>query len=201
MTDTIVPITVMLDDGHGMETLGKRSPDGSLRENECTSDIVNMIKAKLDDMGIPCILIAPEDDDVSLVTRVRRANDTYYKHKDAILISVHLDAYTDNWNNAKGWSVFVYNRASDDSKLLANMMYDAAQAEGFTMRPHNNIQKYREAGYYILKYSACPAILTENLFMTNKSECEFLKTKEGRQKIADLHVRGILKYIDKKRSH
>lgn len=39
-----------------------------------------------------------------------------------------------------------------------------------------------------------PAILTENFFMDNEEECKaLLMTKQGRDKIADYHIRAILR--------
>ena len=41
-----------------------------------------------------------------------------------------------------------------------------------------------------------PAVLTENLFMDNKEEVEYLLSEEGKKSIIDLHVEGIKQYID-----
>ena len=40
-----------------------------------------------------------------------------------------------------------------------------------------------------------PAVLTENLFMDNPSDCDFLLSEEGRQALVDLHVDGICAYL------
>ena len=40
-----------------------------------------------------------------------------------------------------------------------------------------------------------PAVLTENLFMTNKNEVDFLLSEEGKKAIINLHVDGIVNYI------
>jgi N-acetylmuramoyl-L-alanine amidase len=43
----------------------------------------------------------------------------------------------------------------------------------------------------------CPAVLTENLFMDNKEDVKLLLSEEGKNKIVNLHVKGILTYLDK----
>ena len=72
---------VILDNGHGEETAGKRSPlwgDGSqLFEWEFNRDIVRRIAAKLDDLAIGYEILTPETNDVSLAERCRRANEIY----------------------------------------------------------------------------------------------------------------------------
>ena len=57
--------------------------------------------------------------------------------------------------------------------------------------------KDKESGFYILKHTIMPAVLTENLFMDNKKEYEFLLSPEGKEAIINLHVQGILDYISK----
>ena len=41
----------------------------------------------------------------------------------------------------------------------------------------------------------CNAVLTENLFMDNNADCDFLLSKEGQQTLVDLHVDGIISYL------
>jgi N-acetylmuramoyl-L-alanine amidase len=53
----------------------------------------------------------------------------------------------------------------------------------------------KEANLYVLKNTSCPAVLTENLFMDNKKDVEFLLSDKGFHSIVRLHVEGILNYI------
>ncbi len=53
----------------------------------------------------------------------------------------------------------------------------------------------KENGFYILKHTKCPAVLTENLFQDNKEDVEFLLSEEGKLAIVNLHVWGIMKYL------
>jgi N-acetylmuramoyl-L-alanine amidase len=74
---------ILLDAGHGgiingkYQTPGNRSPkwsDGSqLFEGEFNRWIVNGIAERLSMMRIPYVLIAPEQRDITLKTRVNRA--------------------------------------------------------------------------------------------------------------------------------
>ena len=70
--------TIILENGHGSQTPGKRSPiwgDGSqLFEWEFNRDIVRRIAAMLKAEGIKFEILVPEDNDVSLPERCRRAN-------------------------------------------------------------------------------------------------------------------------------
>ena len=99
---------VLLDNGHGKETPGKRSPkwsDGTqLFEWEENRKIVAAIEKKLDRLGIKYIHLVPEEKDIPLSTRAARANK-YINQYRCIMISVHCNAAREN-NVAWGWSVW-----------------------------------------------------------------------------------------------
>ena len=54
-----------------------------------------------------------------------------------------------------------------------------------------------EEGFYILRKSWCPAVLTENFFMDNHSDLEYLQSRAGKQAVVETHVEGIVEYIEK----
>ena len=84
---------IILDNGHGINTPGKRSPfEPVLYEYEFNRDIVKRISDKLNTLNIPNVILTPEEEDVSLSTRVKRANEIYSYNPDAILISIHANA-------------------------------------------------------------------------------------------------------------
>ena len=57
---------VLIDNGHGVETEGKRSPDGRLREYAYTREIADRVMNRLQTEGIESIRIIPEETDVEL---------------------------------------------------------------------------------------------------------------------------------------
>ena len=48
-----------------------------------------------------------------------------------------------------------------------------------------------EEDFYILRKSWCPAVLTENFFMDNHSDLEYLQSRAGKQAVVDTHVEGM----------
>lgn len=69
---------IALDDGHGQETAGKRTPlfpDGSyMKENDFNREAVANLEGTLRRCGFRVLLTAPEDTDVPLKLRTDRAN-------------------------------------------------------------------------------------------------------------------------------
>lgn len=68
---------VLIDNGHGENTPGKRSPDGRLREWAYSREIADMVVVGLRKLGIDAERIVKEDTDVPLSERCRRANAIY----------------------------------------------------------------------------------------------------------------------------
>ena len=65
---------ILIDNGHGIDTPGKRSPDGSLREYLYNRQIAQAIVEKLKEKDIDAELLVTEIEDVSLKERVARVN-------------------------------------------------------------------------------------------------------------------------------
>jgi len=89
-------------------------------------------------------------------------------------------------------------------QMSRNTLYRLADCIGKTAAIHLSSMKIRgdwsdgdidyEEGFYILKHTLCPCILTENGFMTNEQECRWLQTDEALEAITMTHVDGIAKY-------
>ena len=190
---------VLLDNGHGKDTPGKRSPkwpDGrQLFEYEFNRDIVYRIARMCEAANIGYGLLVPEIEDISLGERVRRANMVAKQHPGSFLISVHANA-----GGGTGWEAWT-SPGQTRSDEIADLLYiEAIKAlPGIKIRTdkHSDGDMDKESRFYILRKTTCPAVLTENLFMDNQKDCEYLLSDEGRQIIARLHFDAIRKIFKK----
>lgn len=57
-----------------------------------------------------------------------------------------------------------------------------------------------EEGFYILRKSLCPAVLTENFFMDSRYDLEYLQSRSGKQAVIDTHVEGIIEYLENRQN-
>ena len=57
---------ILLDPGHGIETPGKRSPDGLFLEHQYNRLIASRVTAELLDCGYDVSLLVPEISDIPL---------------------------------------------------------------------------------------------------------------------------------------
>lgn len=189
---------VLLDNGHGSlingeyTTPGKRSPqwsDGSqLFEGEFNRAIVNGIIEELVLRKIPFVNIAPEYRDVSLQTRVNRANQY---PRNSFYLSVHSNA-----GGGHGFEVFSYFGTSKSDSIATEFgqAFKREFPDKHIRTDFSDGDLDKEAKFYVLKHTKMPAILTENFFMDNEVECkQILMTRAGRRKVIDFHVDAILK--------
>lgn len=193
---------VLVDNGHGSNTLGKRSPDGRLLEYKWAREIATRIVEALHARGIESERVVTEDFDISLAERCRRVNNICSTHRAAnvLLVSIHVNAAANGgWQSARGWSGWVYTKAGVESKRLARQLYAEAARRGLKGNRSVPACKYWTADFYILKNTACPAVLTENLFQDNREDVDYLLSEEGKDAIVQLHVDGIVNYINSRK--
>ncbi len=188
---------VLIDNGHGANTPGKRSPDGRLREYAYAREIAGRVVFELRKKGIDAEQIVKEEVDVPLSERCRRVNE--YKASEAILISIHCNAAGggSTWMQARGWEAWT-SMGQTKADKLATCLYEAAEKYLPGMKIRKDItdgDPDKESGFYILKHTKCPAVLTENLFQDNRTDVDFLLSEAGKRAIVDLHVNGIINYL------
>jgi len=189
-------MVILIDNGHGKDTPGKRSPiwdDGSqLFEYEFNRDVAETLHHMLIMNGYDAVLLVPELNDVSLAERVERANSIYV-NSFCFLVSIHANA-----GGGTGFEVFT-SKGETDSDKIAECFVESAKEHltDFKIRTDNSDgDQDKEAQFYILKNTWCPAILTENLFMDNERDCRYIMSREGRDKIAEMHYDAIVNYIE-----
>ena len=147
----------MIDNGHGVETPGKRSPDGRLLEWEWTRRVARRVAEGLRAKGLDAGLLVPEDRDVPLRERTARANAM---EGACMLISIHANAAgRGEWRQARGWSAFVAPNASADSKRMASLLAKEAERLGLTVRRPMPGQDFWVQNLAICRDTRCPAAL------------------------------------------
>lgn len=191
--------TLILDNGHGSNTPGKCSPDRTLREYAWARTMTALIAQKARARGIRTEIIVPETTDVPLATRSARANAIARKHglKKCLFISVHINAAgaDGRWHDATGFTAWVAQNASRNSKTFARLVTAEMKARGLGGNRAPNPLGYHTANFAVIRRADCPAVLTENLFQDNRTEVRYLLSPQGQDTIAEAHVAAIEKYI------
>ena len=201
---------IALDDGHGMNTSGKRTPpltedlyiDGKLvrkkgeviKENEFNRAVVKYLAEALKRCGFDVLLVAPTDEDTPLATRVSRANNA---NADAY-VSKHYNALGSIWQTkAKGLVTIIHYNHQSKTKVLANNVHEELwklhsdhNCTNYGVRTDTDISGY---SLYVLRNTKMPAILTESGFMDNMTEVVDMLDTNFQQADAEATCKGICK--------
>ena len=129
---------ILIDNGHGENTPGKRSPDGKFREYRYAREIAKSIEGELKFLGIDAERIVTESEDIPLEERVRRVNEICgrFGAENVVLVSIHCNASKNGeWGKARGWSAYT-SKGKTKSDELATMLYAEAEKNfaGLTIR-------------------------------------------------------------------
>lgn len=194
---------VLIDNGHGDPPItgGKCSPDKRLKEYYYCREIAQRVSRELSLRDVDALLLTPETNDTPLKERVRKVNAWVHKlgSKNVVLVSIHNNAAASDgkWHSASGFSVFISNNASSDSKRLAQIFTKNATDMGLMGNRSVPAEKYWVQSLAMTRDTMCPAVLTENLFQDNEQDVEFLMSDEGKRAIVNLHVNSIMEYINR----
>ncbi len=172
---------IYIDPGHGGSDPGAVGFDG-LKESDVALDISLRVADKLRLFEVEPVLSRTDDRYIGLGRRASEANVI-----GAILfVSIHCNAYPDP--QANGAEVLVYSRASKSvpiaEGILERLVDLGLRNRGVKERPRLTV----------LNRTRMPAVLVETAFISCKNDPDrtLLRTDEGRGKIAEAIVMGIV---------
>ena len=207
---------ILFDCGHGYDTKGKMSPildklmkiwyefvdNNRFKEWKYTRVIGKDLVAMFTANGYDARLVVTEDRDISLKERVNRVNKICKEvgAGNVILISIHANAVGNAtaWMNGQGWEAYTTPGVTKSDKL-AECLYKRAEQnfKGRKIRKDlSDGDSDKEANFYIIKYSNCPAVLTENFFYDNKDDLTYMTSDVGHHAVLRTHYEGIIDYMN-----
>ena len=206
MQTTQAKKVIILGTAHGSNVPGKCSPDKKFREYKFSREVIAMLKPRLEAAGFTAFVDMPSDEvprpqNTELSLRCKFVNGICAKFgKDnCVYVSIHVNAAGSDgkWHDARGFAVYVARSCSAVSKQLAKTFCDLAISRGLRGNRFVPSAHYWQANFYVLRNTACPAVLTENLFQDNRDDVEFLSSEKGKEAIATLHLDAIKQHFAK----
>lgn len=192
---------ILIDAGHGIDTPGKRSPDGAFREYLWNREVADLVMEDLLNDGYDAALVVTETNDISLKTRAARVNAECSRvgAGNVLLVSVHSNAAGNGkeWMSAKGWSCYT-TRGETRSDKVAECLYDSFARSFPDRKMRSDLSdgdRDWEADFYIIEKTRCPAVLLENFFYDNREECQWLLQDAVKVRIAMAIAQGIKDYV------
>jgi N-acetylmuramoyl-L-alanine amidase len=182
---------IVIDAGHGPNTPGKRTPDGSMKEYEFNSAVANYLRDELAKYENVRVHFTHSDrEDVPLKRRTDEAN----RLKADLFVSIHANAAGADWSSAEGIETYVYKTRPREAVALAEKVQ--AQLVSATGRKNRGV---KTADFHVLRETHMTAILVECGFMTNREEAALLKSDDYRRKVACAIAKGVAEQYGLKR--
>ena len=207
-------IHLIFDYGHGENCPGKCSPDKTFYEWQFNREIGKAVARQLRAKGYTVHEIWTQDHE-PLSTPGKMCNKTQlnaalnwrwkevnklcaqYGASNCIMVSFHSNAAGGDgkWRDASGFCSMVGLKASANSKRLAKCIYDEAAKRNLQGNRYVPAGHYWEQNLAMCDRTSCPAVLTESLFYDNKSDLAILQSADGKERIVQAHVEGIINYL------
>lgn len=193
---------IHLDPGHGgmidgeYQTKGKmfKHPEFTFYEGVFNRDMALNISSRLIKEGISHTFSTDSNIDVSLPVRCTQVNNYVKKYKKKhLFLSLHGNAA--GTESANGMELFT-SPGKTASDAYASVLYKSLKKMGWRMRnDFSDGDPDKEAKFYVLLHTICPAVLIEYGFYTNKEEAEKMLKPEVQDRLSELTVEGILNTI------
>ncbi|KGX86010.1 N-acetylmuramoyl-L-alanine amidase family protein [Pontibacillus litoralis] len=185
---------VAIGAGHGLNTRGKRTPDGE-HEWMFNNQIVEATIRRLNDYEGVTILRLDDPTgkrDVPLEERTNKANNWGAD----ILVTVHHNAYDGNWGTHSGTETYTYIGSWPNAEKLAREVHDrVVKAYGLTDRG------LKKDNFHMLRESIMPAILVEGGFMDSSIDIKQMRKEAVLQEVGYAVAEGIAAYFSLKKGN
>ena len=165
--------TIVIDAGHGGKDSGAQI--GAEQEKKIVENIANKINLLNGKDNIEIILLRKDDSFIELSERVSKIN----KINPSLVISLHVNASKNM--NENGVNAYVskqnifYEKSKESAKNLVDKISNEKLAKG----------EVKDANYFVLKNSKCPALLVEIGYLSNENDRTYLISENGQNEIAN----------------
>jgi N-acetylmuramoyl-L-alanine amidase len=169
--------TVVVDAGHGGKDSGAYRRYGP-PEKMVALDVAQRLNRKLRESQLKTVMTRDSDVFIELNDRVAIENS----QKNAIFVSIHFN--DSRRRGVRGFETYYHSGASFD---LAN----GIQEKLMTI-PHSKNGGVHTANFRVLRNAACPAVLVECGYLSNRSEGGQARDWEYRELLADRIAEAIV---------
>lgn len=189
-----VPVTVVVDPGHGGEDGGASAADGTLE-----SDLNLAVALRLNDLlrfaGQRTVMT--RDTEAAIFTegdtiRARKVSDTRNRveivngAENGVLVSIHQNSLP---SSPATHGAYVFHNGIGEAQVLAESVQSTLNA---AVNESEKQVKTISPTVYLMNHVTAPGVLVECGFLTNPSEAARLKTPEYQLRLAAVIAAGLL---------
>ena len=185
--------TIALDAGHGLNTPGKRTPDG-IHEWTLNDKVRDYVVEMLADYDVKFIF--PDNNEGSKDESLSSRKSVYVNKDVDAAVSIHHNAYLGKWGSANGVEIYVdKNNTSADMKLAKAIYKNLPKYTGLKDRG------IKKANWTVINQNSVPAVLVEGGFMDNKSDHKVITSVAGQKAYAKAVAEGLIEFLGLKKKN
>jgi N-acetylmuramoyl-L-alanine amidase len=178
---------IAIDPGHGGSDPGAIGPN-KLQEKTVTLAVAQRVQALLESAGAKVLMTRKTDVDVfgpnaSAVDELNARTVAANNNKADVFVSIHINAFSNP--TVGGTATYYYQKSNYDVLLASCIQSGLVGSAGLQDRGTY------AAGFYVIKRTQMPAVLTELGFISNPDEEKLLGTPQFQQKMAQGIVQGL----------
>lgn len=181
--------TIAIDNGHGINTPGKRTPimlNGKvIKEWEFNYPTAKKLGELLKYNGFNIIYVSDTEVDTPLSIRAKKANDS----KADLFVSIHYNALNSTWGTHGGVETYHYPNSAKGKQLAELVQDELIKETGLRNRG------VKSANFQVLRETNMVSVLAECGFMDNLDEAKLMLDKNYQMKCARAIAKGICRYF------
>lgn len=186
-------LTIILDRAHGINVVGKQSPDGKHKEYLWSTMICKMLEDSLKSLGYNVVQTVNDDKEPGLYMRRSRAEVIKADHK--LLISMHNNAAGNGsqWMNAEGVEIFTC-KGQTKSDEVASTIFDCIRQEFPYVKFRVDMKDGdpdKEENFTVLMGQSYMAVLVEWGFQDDIDDVKFIDNEDNMKRLCKALVRAV----------
>lgn len=175
-----------IDAGHGLNTPGKRTPDG-IHEWSLNDKVRDKVVDMLRDYDVDFFF--PDNNEGNTDESLSKRVAAYKAAGVASLTSIHHNANTGDWNSATGVEVYVDRNCTEADLRLANMIY--TRLVKYTGLKGRGVKK---ANFQVINQNTIPAVLCEGGFMDGTKDYAYITSDAGQTAYAKAIAESLIEF-------
>ena len=180
-------IKIALDAGHGLNTVGKQTPDG-IKEWSLNDKVCDKIQEFL--CGYDLEIIRLDNDEGKVDESLQNRFARYIKSGAELLVSIHHNALKSTWSSATGVEVYTDKNPTAEDIKLAEIIYNKMVA--YTGLRGRGV---KQSDFYIINQDRIPAVLCEGGFMDGANDYKIITSEAGQKAYAKAVAEGIAEFL------
>lgn len=184
-------IKIGLDAGHGLHTSGKQTPDG-IKEWTLNDAVCDKIQAILSDYE--CEIIRTDHNEGEVDEPLSQRVNEYLKAGVVCLVSIHHNAFNNQWNGATGVEVYTDRTPIAGDDKLANLIY-----QKLTTYTGLRGRGVKRANFQIINQDKVPAVLVEGGFMDSTIDYKVITSDKGKDGYAKAVAEALITFCNLKK--